>query len=93
MGTRSFFHVCEPLPGEKRRDGAQKELEGSAELPGGQLKASSLVERAGNSQGKYTSHAVVGRVWRERRERGRKEVGQGRGREKERCWRSEEPHV
>ena len=45
-----------------------------------------LVERAGNSQGKFTSHAVVGRVWGERRERGRKEERQGRGREKERCW-------
>ena len=45
----------------------------------------SLVECAGNSLGKFTSHAVVGRVWRERRERGRKEVGQGRGREKEGC--------
>ena len=45
-----------------------------------------LVECVGNSQEKFTSHAVVGRVWRERRERGRKEGGQGRGREKERCW-------
>lgn len=36
VGTRSFFHVCR----KTRRDGAQKELEGSADLPGGQLRTS-----------------------------------------------------